>query len=179
MNLITGPMLEWVRRNPKPAAAAGLVFLAVVLGGGFLLPAADVQALLRRKQQIQMTVDQATDAVRPARGSEFRELPSAEEAPELFKRFYKLAERYRVRVVEFSPRAVFPGTADQPAVLPIDLQMEAAYSDAGDFIGKLTEDPGMGIVSVRRIDMVPESENSGRLRLSVLVEFCLKTDGSR
>lgn len=178
MNPIIGPILEWVRRNPKPAAAAGLVFSVLVLAVGYLLPAADIQALLRRKKQIQMTVDQATDAVRPARGSEFRELPLQEDAPELFKRFYRLAERHRVRVVEFSPRVVLPGTADQPALLPIDLQMEAAYSDTGDFIESLTSDRELGAVSVRRIDMVPEGENNGRLRLSLLVEFCLRSDGN-
>ncbi len=165
-------------KNPKPAAAAGLIFSILILVIGYLLPAADIQALLRQKKQIQMTVDQATDAVRPARGSEFRELPLQEETPELFKRFYRLAERHRVRVMEFSPRIVLPGTADQPAVLPIDIQMEAAYSDAGDFIGKLTTDPEMGIVSVRRIDMVPDGENNGQLRLSVVVEFCLKADSN-
>ena len=174
MNKPAARILEPVRQNPRLALGAGVIGGVLILAVGYLWPMVEIQNLVAQKKQMEGTIQQAAAAILPMRGSEIRRIPSAENAPELFKRFYQLAEQHRVRVVEFSPRPISMGTADQPALLPIDLQLEATYSAAGDFLGELMTNSEMGIVSVRRIDMVPDGQNAGRLRLSLSVELCLK-----
>ena len=164
----------WVGRQPKLSLVAGGVALLLLCWAVYIPPLMGIRRVGTRWSRLKSEMSETRRLTDLVRRGEMRLLPSQNQLPELLKELHVQARECRVNLLEITPgRAEFADPA-KPALLPVQLHLEGDYRAIGEFLGKLQEEPSLGVVTVRSLRLSREEQLMPRLRAQLSIEIALK-----
>jgi len=168
---------SWVNRQPRISLAAGALAVLLLCWALYVPPLLAIRQADAKWNQLRAEVEESRRLMDGVRAGEIRLLPAQQDLPQVLMVLQAQARDCRVNLLEISPgRADFTDPA-RPAFLPVEMRVEGEYQAIGEFLGKLREDPALGVVTVRSMRMGREERLLPRLRAQLSVEIALRQGG--
>lgn len=169
---------RWLARQPRAAVAGGAVALLAAAWFLYVPPWWSAQKARAECLRLQAELADCYRTIQPARSGEMPVLPGADSFQQVLEQLNAIARSHQVQLVELSPGTARPGGPGEPAVAPVELQVEGGYRALGEFLGALAQEPALGVASVRQLSVDRQEQILPRLKARVSVEI-LMSEASR
>ncbi len=170
-------LLKIKERSPRVfwsgVAASGLILLWGIYGPAL---AAIRKAGLER-DRLHRELIQYRGIIDPLRRGELPTLPEAGDVSTVLEELNRLARQQQIRFLEVSPGVLRPGDPKEMMILPVDLQLQGEYRTLAEFLGRLSQTPALGAVTVRRLSIDREERFLPRLKARLSLEIFLSGVG--
>lgn len=164
----------WARQQPKAVLSA---LAAVLLLVGWILyvpPFLGVRRASAEWRQLQSDLERDRAVLDFAWRRRIQPLPSARSLARVLEQLHAHARKWEVGVLVISPAVASSAGPDAPAILPVELQVEGEYRVLGMFLGSLREQLGLGVVTVKRFQILREDRALPRLKAHLVLEIAME-----
>lgn len=166
-------LLEWAGRQPKLllAAAAALLLLGWII---YVPPVLAIRSAGLRWSELKAETKESRGLMDSLRQGKFRMLVAREDLPGLLQQIHAHARECQVELREVSPAEMGEGTPAKPILLPVEIQLYGEFRSIGEFLGKLRQDPALGVITVRQLRISREDRLLPRLRAQLSIQVALR-----